>query len=184
MEITLEQVLGSAVRYIKDRSEEGTDLYFDDLPENFMVPSIYFPVPRTTSRKVTLDSYLTTIRMEAWFMASKDWMAYNAAAGIRDSILLDGMCIGIVSEKGTKAEKAFPVTNPEISRIDTGMVRLSFSAQHYFSAEPEPVIKTEKIVLSGIGKKSFYQTWREATKTQREQEEVQKECLQKALKSL
>ena len=38
MEITLEQGLAAVVRYIQDHAEEGTKLYFDELPEDFICP--------------------------------------------------------------------------------------------------------------------------------------------------
>ena len=74
MEITLEQTLASAVRYIQNRAATKQAPYFDDIPESFTVPALYFPVPQTASKKVTFSTYLTTIRTEAWFVASTDWL--------------------------------------------------------------------------------------------------------------
>lgn len=38
MNVNLEQSLAAVVRFIQDNSEEGTQLYFDEIPENFYVP--------------------------------------------------------------------------------------------------------------------------------------------------
>ena len=51
MDITLGQNLASIVRYIQENSAPGTKLYFDEIPECFFVPSIYFQVPVTSDRK-------------------------------------------------------------------------------------------------------------------------------------
>ena len=68
MEITLEQGLAAAVRYIQDHAVEGTKLYFDEIPESFFVPSVYFQIPYTSGRKVTLRSYAVKTTLNCWFM--------------------------------------------------------------------------------------------------------------------
>ena len=40
MNINLEQSLAAVVRFIQDNSEEGTQWYFDEIPEDFYVPSV------------------------------------------------------------------------------------------------------------------------------------------------
>lgn len=186
MDLKLEQYLASAVRYIQLRSDVSPVLYFDNIPENFAVPSIYFPVPRTSSRRVTLQTYLTTIRMEAWFMASSDWLAYAAAAHIRDCILLDGCAIEIMEKDGTPTGKGMRVTEPEISRVDEGIQKLSFELKHYLSKKEIEVVKASNINISRPpgAEATLYQAWISATEEQRKEEEVQKECLKIALESL
>ena len=51
MNVNLEQSLAAVVRFIQDNSEEGTQLYFDEIPENFYVPSVYFQIPYSAGRK-------------------------------------------------------------------------------------------------------------------------------------
>lgn len=186
MDLKLEQYLASAVRYIQNRSDGKPVLYFDNIPENFAVPSIYFPVPRTRSRRATLQTYLTTIRMEAWFMASSDWLAYAAAAHIRDCILLDGCAVEIVEKDGTLTGKGLRVTEPEITSVDECIEKLSFELKHYFSKEEIEVTKVSNINISRpLGADAaLYEAWFSATEEQRKAEEVQRECLKRALESL
>ena len=40
--IELEQSFASVVRYIQNKADNNAALYFDDLPEAFAVPSLYF----------------------------------------------------------------------------------------------------------------------------------------------
>lgn len=164
----LEQCLGSAVRYIQDNVDGEPTLYFDDIPEKFMVPSIYFPVPRTTGRRVTFETYLNTIYFEAWFMASTDWLAYSAASDMRDCIMLDNCNIRCVNADGTFAKRAYRISEPEIIPIATGIVKLAFSIRDYFSAYKDMPIKATNINISGTIKSAvLYEAWLNATQKQR-----------------
>lgn len=184
MEATLEQSLAAAVYYIQSHTAEETALYFDRMPESYKVPSIYFPVPWTTSRKATFHSYLTKIHMEAWFMASEDWLAYSAAADVRDSILLDNCLIGIMEETGTDSGRSIRVDGVELRSAGTGTVRLSFSLDNYFSRKVAAEATVSSMEISCLRKSDLYGAWLTATKEQRKEEEENGICLKEALKSL
>lgn len=147
MEITLEQGLAAAVRYIQDNAERGTKLYFDEIPENFYVPSVYFQAPYTAGRKATLRSYCTTITMNCWFMESKDWDAQAKVADMRDSIMLDNCVLPVYDAEGNPVGKGIRCTAPETRKIDEGIVQLSFSIDVYFHPETEH-IKMQKLYLA------------------------------------
>ena len=132
MDMVLEQDLAAIVRYIQDNAEEGTRLYFDEIPEDFYVPSVYFQVPFTAGRKVTLRSFSVTMTMNIWFMASADWDAYAKVADMRDCIMLDNCVIPVVDKAGNETGRALRVTPPGTRRIDEGIVQLSFSFDTYF----------------------------------------------------
>lgn len=174
MEITLERSLTAAVRYIQDHTEEGTKLYFDEIPESFYVPSIYFPVPRTTSKKVSLDTYRTTVYMEAWFLASEDWLAEEAAVKIRDEILLNDCKIPFVGEDGAVMRKGFRVEEPEVKPAGDRTVKLLVNLNTYMHKTKQVYPAVENIMIA----------WRKATDNYKKEEEARDECLKKALESL
>lgn len=132
MDVNLEQSLAAVVRFIQDNSEEGTKLYFDEIPENFYVPSVYFQIPYTAGRKATLSSYCTTMTMNIWFMAHMDWDAQAQAAEMRDEIMLHDCRIPVVDEEGKETGKTLRVTPPSTRKIDEGIVQLSLSFDVYF----------------------------------------------------
>lgn len=180
----LEQALGSAVRYVQSKAKAKV-LYFDDIPENFVTPSIYFQVPRSNSQKVTFTTYKTTLHFVAWFLYPGDWDAEIAAAGVRDCLLLDDCVIDRMNKDGTIAGKGFRVTPPVTTPIDTGIMELSFDILSYFSKEKEQAEAVNKIVFRGLTPQSAtYKAWRNATEEQRKEEEVQKECLEKTIQNL
>lgn len=137
MEITLEQGLAAVVRYIQDHAEEGTKLYFDELPEDFYVPSVYFQIPFTSGRKATLRTYCTTINLNCWFMESQDWDAYAKAAEMRDLIMLYNCIVPLYDLDGNRTGKGIRTGIPDTRKIDDGTVQLSLSFDIYFRPEEE-----------------------------------------------
>lgn len=152
MEISIEQGLSSAIRFIQDNADSGTQLYFDEIPEQFAVPSVYFPVPATAGRKVTLSSYRNTITLNCWFMEGKDWDAQWKAAKMRDLIMMENCSIPIINEDGTESKRTMRIGEPETRRIDEGIVQLAFPINIYFRPEGEHV-KMQK----------FYAAWQKVT---------------------
>lgn len=137
MEITLEQGLAAVVRYIQDHSEEGTKLYFDELPEDFYVPSVYFQIPFTSGRKATLRTYCTAITLNCWFMEAQDWDAYAKAAEMRDSIMLDNCVVPLYDVEGNQTGRGIRTGVPDTRKIADGTVQLSLSFDIYFHPEEE-----------------------------------------------
>lgn len=146
MNINLEQSLAAVVRFIQDNSEEGTKLYFDEIPENFYVPSVYFQIPYTAGRKATLSSYCTTMTMNIWFMAYLDWEAQAAAASMRDEIMLNNCLLPIMDEAGKATGKELRVAPPATRKINEGIVQLSFSFDVYFQLQKQGE-KMQKLYL-------------------------------------
>lgn len=148
MEVTLEQSLASAIRFIQDNAAEGTKPYFDEVPAQFEVPSIYFQIPVTSGRKATLSTYCTTVTLNCWFMEGVDWDAQMKAADMRDCIMLNNCSIPIINVDGTQTGRTMRVGAPDTRKIDEGIVQLAFSFDIYFAPQKD----TEKM-------QNFYTAW-------------------------
>ena len=144
MNIPLEQSIGSVVRYIKDRDGESIKAYFDEVPEGYAVPSLYFPVPYIECRKVSLRSFRISIMMEVWVMDRSNWEAEKRAAALRDSLLLDDLVIPVRALDGKLTGKSIRTLEPTQRKIDTGVVSLNFTVREYIHAEASAV-KAEHI---------------------------------------
>lgn len=141
MDITLEQNLASAIRYIQDNTAEGTEYYFGEIPEDYKVPSIYFQLPYTTGSKATLRSYRTRMTLNIWFMDAGTWNAQRRASDMMENIMLDDCVFPIVEKDGEKRETGLRVVEPETRKIENGIVQLAFSFDSYFYPEKD----TQKI---------------------------------------
>ncbi|MCI9645333.1 MAG: hypothetical protein HFH40_00715 [Lachnospiraceae bacterium] len=180
----LGQVLASAVRYIQDNSGIYAAPYFDKVPEDFIVPSMYFPIPKVGSRKATLSSYCSTLSMECWFMAMDEWEAYRHASGVQRCLLRDGCAIPVVGQGGEASGWSVRATDPEVRKIDGRTVRLSFGLKHYFSFQGEGAEKVDNVNVLFASPGDVYGIWADATTGQRKSEEAQREWLRKAAESL
>lgn len=168
--LALEQSLASAVRYIQNHSKIETAPYFDEEPEQYKVPSLYFPVPWTQSKKVTLSTYRSTLIFQCQFMASTDWEAYQTAVNVRDCMLLDGCGIPLMNKDGTLSNSFVRIVNPEVKKIERGIVQLSFELMHYFTPTNPLGQKVENFIFDGIVKPDrLYEAWYEATEEQRKE---------------
>lgn len=151
MNITLEQSLGSAIRYIQE-IDESNYAYFDYIPEDFIIPSLYFPVPLTDSRQVTLSSFRVTLALDCWFLDKTDWEANARAVAVRDQMIMDRLIIPIISPKEEETGKGFRIDQPEIQQIDEGTVKLSFEIKTYLRPEEEKQLTWH-----------FYNVWKNTT---------------------
>lgn len=135
MEITLEQGLASAIRYIQDNTAEGTEYYFGEIAEDYYVPSVYFQIPFLSGGKATLRTYKQTLTMNIWFMEHETWDAQSKAAEMLEKIMLDDCIFPIVSKDGSKTDRGLRIEEPATRKIDDGIVQLTFSFDAYFHSE-------------------------------------------------
>lgn len=148
MTITMEQYHGSIARYIIDNSVEGITAYFGKLPENFAVPSVFFPVPRTETRKAALNHwYRTVFHFECNFFACDDWNAYKAAVTVRDKMIEDDFWIPVYEEDGTETKYAFKCGNPTLENLEEGTENMSFDFENFVDVDPArgKIIETANI---------------------------------------
>ena len=75
----LEQEIASVIRFILD-SVPGITPYYWDIPEGFVVPSVFFPQPELTPLGDTFASYVVEYDWYIQFFASTDEDAYASAA--------------------------------------------------------------------------------------------------------
>lgn len=138
MDIPLEQSIGSVVKYITERDSESIKVYFNNIPDEFAVPSLYFPIPNVESKKVSLSSYVNRISFEVWVMDRSNWEAEARAASLRDALMLDDLLIPILDIDGTATGKGLRIMEPTQRKQETGVVIVAFTIKDYFKAEKNP----------------------------------------------
>ena len=161
MDIVLEQAFASIIRYVQDHAS-AEKLYFDELPENFAVPSIYFPVPTTESTKATFETWMTEIYVDVWFMGATDWLANAGACAVRDSLLHDECCIGIINEDGTVSGDKLRLAPPRTMKLSERCVQLTLRLRHYHSFDRQETALEHVHINGPVSQDVVNDAWRQA----------------------
>lgn len=130
MEILLEQELGSIVRFVQDNAEH-LHRYFLEVPENFLIPAIYFPIPETEAKKVTLNTMETTLTWYINVFAVDSIQAYNEASRITNQIIFQRCRIPIRNAEGQEEDKELRLLPPKVKKVERGIAQIVLSVKRY-----------------------------------------------------
>ena len=93
----LEQEIASVTRFILD-SVPGITPYYWDIPEGFVVPSVFFPQPELTPLGDTFASYAVEYDWYIRFFASTDEDAYASAAAALNALCAARLLVPLIDE--------------------------------------------------------------------------------------
>ena len=83
----------SIARFIIENAVEGTVPYYEEMRENFAVPSVFFPSPVVSSNEHTVSSYSFIYSWSVVVFATNDDLAYENAIRIAKAIRDNAMRI-------------------------------------------------------------------------------------------
>lgn len=107
----LEQEIASVIRFILD-SVPGTTPYYWDIPEGFVVPSVFFPQPELASLGDTFASYAVEYDWYIRFFASTDEDAYASAAAALNALCAARLLVPLIDETGAAAGGGVRLKDP------------------------------------------------------------------------
>lgn len=145
----IEQELAAIVSFLSENSGENVEYYFSQIPEDFKVPSIFFPVPESTCKKVTFSTVKTELVWRIRFLGVDDTQAYNMAASNQQAIILLGNAIPLYDLQG-EAIGRLKVGYPHISKLGVGIVQMEISCERY-TGIMTAAQKAEHFEVSGLG---------------------------------
>lgn len=102
-------------------------LYEDNVPENFMVPSLYFPAPSVFPSASTLGSYQSCYSIYANVFAATKREAEKLAEKIVQGIMLKKCLLPVFEENGTDSGKVIKLDPPSSRGIDEGMAQITLT---------------------------------------------------------
>lgn len=126
MEVLLQQEYAAVKKFIIDCLDDIYP-YFENIPENFIVPSIFFPAVEITSLKETLNTF--------GFSAFADVVLYDKSTNdasfkaqkVVYNINLKHCKIPIYTKDGEETPEIVRVDLPEVSKIDEGVYQIHIS---------------------------------------------------------
>lgn len=126
----LEQEVASIMKFVLTKSNNPTP-YYNEVPEGFLVPSAYFPVPEINSRGDTLATYALGYDWYIKFFHSEvslvNQLAFNVFSGIKASRNL----IHLIDEDGQELRKGIRIKDPSMKIIDNCTAQISLSWDSY-----------------------------------------------------
>jgi len=121
--LVLEQELASIMKFILDATDSPAP-YYHTIPENFLVPSVYFPTPEITSDGETFLTYRLDYVWYISFFHSTTQDAYSMALKALTAIKESRNLIPLISDTGATTGKWLRIRDPELKKVADGAYRL------------------------------------------------------------
>ncbi|APO43340.1 hypothetical protein BS614_04235 [Paenibacillus xylanexedens] len=102
-------------------------VYTDRMPQDFVVPSLYFPQPITADAPSSISSYRVDRSLAVKVFAKTDEQAADAAEQIAQTIRQSRMVIPIIDEDGHNTGKYMRLRKMDSRIIDEGVAQLTFT---------------------------------------------------------
>ena len=150
----LEQELASIARFIYDNTGIQT-VYYNEMPESFKTPSIYFPVPDVIARGDTMSSYAL---MYSWYVKVFDVRsntAYQKAFEAFNALKQKRNLIPLINQDGTPAGEGIRVKDPKISKLDTGVAQIQIDWDSIRSFDVAAAVKVMEISFEWVKKEAI-----------------------------
>ena len=142
----IEREIASVIKFVIDTSGNPYP-YYREIPEGFLIPAVYFPVPEIETDNDTLSSYKLTYIWFIKFFHKSTPKAYEMAAKVLKELKGGRNQIPIVSDKGFNTGKSFYVKNTGIKTIESGTVQFSIEWESRKLYTYEAVLKTRRYYI-------------------------------------
>ncbi len=113
----LEKETASIIKFVIEASR-GAKPYYNNMPESFIVPSVYFPCPDVISGYDTFSTYSAEYTIFINFFHSSTELAYELALPVLHKINAVRRIIPIVDEAGKASGKFVKIKNAELKKFD------------------------------------------------------------------
>jgi hypothetical protein len=137
----LEQEIASAIKFVLANSENPAPYYYE-VPQDFLVPAAYFPVPEISSKGDTFRTYALEYVWFIKFFHKDEVSAYALGFKALNALRSGGNLIPLVDEAGAFTGRGFRLKDPSLKRID-GAAQLTLlwdSPRPYNASESEKMM--------------------------------------------
>lgn len=123
----IEQEMASIIKFILDNANNPSPYYYN-VPQNFVVPAVYFPVPEIVTGGETFLTYNMDYSWYIVFFHKTTQGAYVLAHQTLSAIRAAKNLIPIIKSDGNIDDNNWVrVNDPTIKEVDSGAVQLAVS---------------------------------------------------------
>ena len=146
----LEQELASAIKFILEQSGNPAP-YYRNVPQDFIVPAAYFPVPEIEAKPFSLHAYALTYIWFVKFFNKDTRSAYGMGNQVLTAITARRNIIPLIDADGVKTGRLLRLKDPKLRDVDDGVVQLAIewdSRRPYHTEKSEKMAELELSVLA------------------------------------
>lgn len=105
--------------------------YFKEVPEDMLVPCVFYPPPEASGKNFSLSTYAVDFIMYAKFIDADTMEACSMALSVLQAIMAGGNKIPLYRQDGSSEGKSFRINNPEAKKVEEGVYQLELSWKRY-----------------------------------------------------
>lgn len=146
----MEQELASIAKFILNAVGSNVYPYYRELPEDFRVPAVYFPVPDITTGNDTFDTYRADYLWLVTFTCSNQQDAYQLGLTALTAIKKSRNLVPLLNASGNQIGKRyFRLDSPQLKAADgnTVTLKLRFTIRKSYDEK-----RGEKVMFFNVDK--------------------------------
>ena len=116
----LEQEMASIIKFILEKAGSPPP-YYNEVPEGFLLPSVYFPSPEVTSDGDTFRTYALKYAWFINFFHVDKASAYNLAFPVLTAIRKARNLIPLIGVDGKPTGDIFRIKDPSLKGVDDSL---------------------------------------------------------------
>lgn len=137
----LEQETASIIKFVIENAENSY-VYYCNVPQNFMIPAVYFPTPEIITGGETFLTYYIDFTWHINFFHKTAQLAFMLGQKVLAAIKQQKNLIPLISENGSVIENRWiRVNDPSVEVIENGAAQLTIT---WKSCRPYKEIEIQK----------------------------------------
>ena len=162
----LEQEIASIIKFTLEKTGSPTP-YYNEVPEGFLLPSVYFPVPEVSSGGDTLATYALNYALVVKFFHIDARPAYERGFSALTAIRAARNLIPLIDESGARTGRGFRLKDPTLKKMDgtPGVAQLELSWDSPRPYDDPDVQKMMVYDLNMYGKSAYEAAVEQVTAT-------------------
>lgn len=122
--------------------------YFEEIPEDMLIPCVFYPTPEPSGMGYSLSTYVTEFVIYVMFMDSTTMGAYEMASRALQAMMKQKNKIQLVNDQGNVSGKNFRINYPVVKKIDSCVYQIEISWKRYTSYNQEIATSAKEIFFN------------------------------------
>ncbi|MCD8150597.1 MAG: hypothetical protein LUE92_13775 [Clostridiales bacterium] len=127
----------------------GVQPYFEEVPEDMIIPCVFYPPPEEETGDFSVSAFATTFTLHVKVMAADNLTAAGNAAAVIEAICLNRKKIPLVDDTGTQTGYNFRIIDLKSSKVDEGVWQLAITWKRYTKYTAKTATLAQEFFFNG-----------------------------------